>query len=75
MLDYYADELDEDGIYYVEIAPTIEDGDGRTVIGHFTADSTDKAVDFAVCDVTIEGGKVVAVTNAGFISDLSELDD
>ena len=72
-MDYLADEIDEDGIYYVEIAPTIQDGDGQAIVGHFTADSEKEAVDFAVVDVTIEDGKVVEVTDSGFISDLSEL--
>ena len=74
-MDYYTDEIDEDGIYYVEIAPTIQDGDGQAVLGHFTSDSAKEAVDFAVVDVKIEDGKVVGVTDSGFISDLSELEN
>ena len=72
-MDFMADEIDENGIYYVEIAPTIQNGDGQTVVGHFTSDSDKEAVDFAVVDVKIENGKVVDVTDSGFISDLSEL--
>ena len=64
-MEYVDDEIDEDGFYYVEIAPTIQDGKGQAIIGHFTSDNSQEAVDFAVADVTIEDGQVVEVTNAG----------
>ena len=56
--------------YYVELTPTITDGAGQVVLGHFTADSGEEAVDFAIVDVAVEGGKVTEVTNAGFTDDL-----
>ncbi len=72
-MDFVADEIDEDGIYYVEIAPTIQEGDAQAVIGHYTLASSEEAVDFAVIDVTVENGQVTGVTDSGFIADLSEL--
>ncbi|MCR5235247.1 MAG: hypothetical protein K6E53_15290 [Lachnospiraceae bacterium] len=72
-MDFVADEVAEDGFYYVEIAPTIQNGEGQAIVGHYTSDSSEEAIDFAVVDVSIEDGQVVAVTNSGFIADLSDL--
>ncbi len=70
---YVADELDDKGIYYVEVTPVIQNGEGRAILGHFTSENSEKAVDFAVIDVEVEDGKVVSITNSGFIADLNDL--
>ncbi len=67
---FVADEIDENGVYYVEIAPAIKDGSGQTVLGHFTPESGEEAVDFAIVDVELEDGKVVSVLNSGFTDEL-----
>ncbi len=68
-LNYY---VNDDGIYYVEIAPTVKEGDAQAIIGHYTLDSSEEAVDFAVIDVTVENGQVTGVTDSGFTDDLSD---
>ncbi len=68
---YVADEIDDNSTYYVEIAPKVENGTAQTVLGHFTSQSSDEAVDFAIFDVDVIDGKVDSVTNAGFTDDLS----
>ncbi len=69
-MEFVADEVDEDGIYYVEIKPSIKDGAGKLVMAHYTSDSSEDAVDFAIMDLNVEGGQVVEITNTGFTDDL-----
>ena len=69
-MEFVADEIDENNNYYVELKPTITDGPGQAIMGHFTLESGEEAVDFGIIDVSIEGGKVTEVTNAGFTDDL-----
>lgn len=72
-MEFVADEIDEDGIYYVELKPTIEDGIAHAILGHFTLESSEEAVDFAVLDISVEGGKVTDVVNSGFTANLEDI--
>ena len=69
-LKFVADEIDENNVYYAELESTVEDGDAFAVIGHFTTGNEEEAVDFAIINVTVEGGKITDVTNSGFTDDL-----
>ena len=73
--EFSDDDIGEDGLYYVEIVPAVQDGNGQAVIGHFTQDSSEEAVDFAIIDVAIEDGKVTDITDSGFTADLSVISD
>ena len=72
-MDLVADEIDEEGIYYVELKPTIEDGIAQAILGHFTLESDEEAVEFAVLDISVEDGKVTAVVNSGFTANLEDI--
>ena len=74
-MEFSDDDIGEDGLYYVEIVPAVQDGNGQAVIGHFTQDSSEEAVDFAIIDVAIEDGKVTDITDSGFTADLSVISD
>ena len=67
---FVADEIDESGTYYVEVASIVQDGDAKVILGHFLADA-DAAVDYAVINVNVDNGNIVEVTDTGYISDLS----
>ncbi len=74
-MEFVADETDENSVYYVEIASKIQDGNAQVILGHFTAESEEDAVDYAIIDVEVEDGKVVAITDSGFTDDLSNILD
>ena len=68
--DFVADEIDESGVYYVEVASLVQDGDAQVVLGHFSLEDDD-AVDYAVIEVSVDNGNIVGVTNTGYTSDLA----
>ena len=74
-MEFSDDDIGEDGLYYIEIVPAVRDGKGQAVIGHFTQDSSEEAVDFAIIDVAIEDGKVTDIKDSGFTADLSVISD
>lgn len=72
-MDFVADEVDEESVYYVELKPTIDDGTAQTIMGHFTLENEDEAVDFAIFDLEITGGKVTDILDSGFTDDLDKV--
>ena len=69
-MEFVADEVDEDGIYYMELQPTITDGTAQAIVGHFTPDDDENAIDYAIVDVSVEGGKAIDIVDSGFTDSL-----
>ena len=73
-VEFISDEVTDDGEYYVELKATIDNGDAEIIMGHFTIDNGDEAVDFAIIDVAVENGEIVDVNNSGFTESLDFLE-
>ena len=69
-VEFVADEIDDNGIYHVELKATVEEGEAQAVLAHFSAEDTDNAIDYAIIDLVVSDSAITEVSNSGFTDSL-----